>query len=201
LNYLAHAYLSFQNPEILVGNMISDYVKGSAILQYNNNIQSGIKLHRAIDAFTDAHPELIKAKQVFRPVYRLYSAAFIDVVLDHYLALLLTKETDFFAFTQQCYVQLQEHQSVFPLPFLKMFPNMVQNNWLFNYQFTTGIEKSFGGLQRRAKYIEEVDSAIKIFNDNYDSLGYSFAVFWKDMLPFAKQQYKSLTNSLPTPYI
>jgi acyl carrier protein phosphodiesterase len=28
MNYLAHAYLSFNDPEILVGNMISDFVKG-----------------------------------------------------------------------------------------------------------------------------------------------------------------------------
>lgn len=28
MNYLAHAYLSFDEPEILVGNMISDFVKG-----------------------------------------------------------------------------------------------------------------------------------------------------------------------------
>ena len=29
MNFLAHAYLSFSQPEILVGNMISDFVKAS----------------------------------------------------------------------------------------------------------------------------------------------------------------------------
>ena len=28
MNYLAHAYLSFGDPDILAGNMISDFVKG-----------------------------------------------------------------------------------------------------------------------------------------------------------------------------
>ena len=28
VNYLAHAYLSFGDPEILTGNLISDFVKG-----------------------------------------------------------------------------------------------------------------------------------------------------------------------------
>jgi hypothetical protein len=28
MNYLAHAYLSFNEPDILVGNLISDFVKG-----------------------------------------------------------------------------------------------------------------------------------------------------------------------------
>ncbi|MBK7121978.1 MAG: hypothetical protein IPH68_03715 [Chitinophagaceae bacterium] len=36
MNYLAHAYLSFNDPEILLGNMISDYIKGknSLIIPY-----------------------------------------------------------------------------------------------------------------------------------------------------------------------
>ncbi|MFY7899136.1 MAG: ACP phosphodiesterase, partial [Chitinophagaceae bacterium] len=28
MNFLAHAYLSFQQPSLLIGNMISDFVKG-----------------------------------------------------------------------------------------------------------------------------------------------------------------------------
>jgi acyl carrier protein phosphodiesterase len=28
MNYLAHAFLSFKNEDVLTGNMISDYVKG-----------------------------------------------------------------------------------------------------------------------------------------------------------------------------
>ncbi len=34
MNYLAHAYLSFNDPEILVGNMISDFVKGKKKFDY-----------------------------------------------------------------------------------------------------------------------------------------------------------------------
>lgn len=34
MNYLAHAYLSFNDPEILVGNLISDFVKGKKKFDY-----------------------------------------------------------------------------------------------------------------------------------------------------------------------
>src|SRR6476619_335472 len=87
MNYLAHAYLSFRQPEILVGNMISDFVKGKKKFDYSPAIQKSMALHRAIDDFTDSHPATIKAKQFFRPAYRLYAGAFIDVVYDHFLAL------------------------------------------------------------------------------------------------------------------
>ncbi len=34
MNYLAHAYLSFGDPDILAGNMISDFVKGKKKFDY-----------------------------------------------------------------------------------------------------------------------------------------------------------------------
>ena len=62
MNLLAHAYLSFNNPPILVGNMISDYVKGKKQFLYDPLIQKGIQLHRIIDDFTDHHPATQDAK-------------------------------------------------------------------------------------------------------------------------------------------
>ncbi len=201
MNYLAHAYLSFQNPEILVGNMISDFVKGKNKFTYSPQVQNGIMLHRAIDTFTDSHNEIKNAKQVFQPTYRLYSGAFIDVVMDHFLAKKINENNNLMAFTQLCYKQLGQYTTVFPLYFQNAFPNMQQNNWLYNYQYTLGIQKSFIGLQKRATYITEVETAFKIFTNNYNNLQESFSVFWNDMLPFAMQTYKTLTNSLPTAYI
>jgi acyl carrier protein phosphodiesterase len=39
MNYLAHAYLSFNEPGILTGNMISDFVKGKRKYDYSEIIQ------------------------------------------------------------------------------------------------------------------------------------------------------------------
>jgi acyl carrier protein phosphodiesterase len=73
MNYLAHAYLSFNRPGILVGNMISDFVKGKKKYDYPEEIQEGIAVHREIDRFTDVNPVTKEAKQIFRPAYRLYA--------------------------------------------------------------------------------------------------------------------------------
>ena len=86
MNYLAHAYLSFNNPGILAGNMISDFVKGKRKYDYPQKIQQGIAVHREIDRFTDTHPVTKEAKEIFRPAYRLYAGPLIDVVYDHFLA-------------------------------------------------------------------------------------------------------------------
>ncbi len=67
--------------------MISDFVKGKSKYNYPGQIQKGIHLHRLIDEFTDIHAATARAKNYFRPQYRLYSGAFVDVVYDHFLAI------------------------------------------------------------------------------------------------------------------
>ena|GEM_PF-29019 len=86
VNYLAHAYLSFGNAEIAVGNLISDFVKGKKKFDYPPVIQQGIALHRAIDSFTDSHPVTRQATAFFKADYGLYGGPLVDVIYDHFLA-------------------------------------------------------------------------------------------------------------------
>ena len=86
MNYLAHAYLSFEITDITVGNMISDFVKGKQKLDYPAAIQQGITLHRAIDSFTDSHAVTRQAKSYFKEAYGLYAGPLVDVAYDHFLA-------------------------------------------------------------------------------------------------------------------
>jgi acyl carrier protein phosphodiesterase len=86
MNYLAHAYLSFEITDITIGNMISDFVKGKQKLDYPIAIQQGIMLHRFIDSFTDSHAVTRQAKSFFKEAYGLYAGPLVDVVYDHFLA-------------------------------------------------------------------------------------------------------------------
>lgn len=199
MNYLAHAYLSFEQEEVLVGNMISDYVKGKTKFEYAPKIQIGIALHRKIDSYTDDHPIIKDAKKLFQPSYRLYAGAFIDVIMDYYLAKKLNAEINFMPFTQNVYSQLAKYYNIFPEAFQKMFPYMQQQNWLFHYQFKDGLQKSLTGLQRRAKYIEEVTTAFTLLEQNEALLESYFEAYWPQLFTFATISYQSLINSFPTP--
>ena len=137
MNYLAHALLSFHHPEIVVGNMISDFVKGKKQYDFFPGIQKGIRLHRAIDNFTDTHPVTKELKEFFRPHDRLYSGAFADVAYDHFSA---NDKNEFpspealKAFSATTYGILEDHFSGLPAGFQKLFPYMKAQDWLFNYQ-------------------------------------------------------------------
>jgi acyl carrier protein phosphodiesterase len=194
LNYLAHAFLSFDHEEILVGNMVSDFVKGKAKFNFPDNIQKGITLHRAIDSFTDTHQATLMAKTIFRPHYRLYSGAFIDVVYDHFLA----NDPKEFAeetlrnFSERVYAILDRHVEYLPERFLGMFSYMKSQNWLFNYRSRRGTEASFRGLVRRAKYIDEGETAGLLLEKNYEVLHKYYTVFFPDVKSFAYKMYEDI---------
>jgi acyl carrier protein phosphodiesterase len=194
MNYLAHAYLSFDDPEVLAGNMISDFVKGKKRYDYPAGIQLGITLHRVIDAFTDDHVATKAAKTFFQPHYRLYSGAFIDVVYDHFLA---NDPHEFpgdslLAFSGKVYDSLAGHQAWWPERFAAMYPYMRTQNWLFNYRTTAGTEQSFGGLVRRSAYMTESHTAAQIFAEHYQPLQECYRHFWNDARPYFKKQYEIL---------
>lgn len=187
MNYLAHAYLSFKEPEILAGNIFSDFIKGKKRYDYPQRIQEGIALHRAIDDFTDHHAATARAKQFFRPVYRLYASPITDILYDHFLA----RDTSIFpgdtlkAFAANTYAQLQPFSLIFPDNFETVFYYMQLHNWLYGYQFNEGIFRSIEGLVRRSTYINDAKPAQELFIKHYDALQECYEEFFPEVRKFA----------------
>jgi acyl carrier protein phosphodiesterase len=207
VNYLAHAYLSFGIPDVVVGNLISDFVKGKKQLDYPDSIRKGITLHRAIDTFTDTHPVTRHAKSYFRTVYGLYAGALTDVVYDHFLAndpVIFPGEGagasgaegragdeghagagGLAAFTQQTYRQLATRESLFPERFARMFPYMRDQDWLYHYRYKQGIFNSFAGLARRAAYMPPPQQACELFEAHFTDLEACYQEFFPSLRDFA----------------
>jgi acyl carrier protein phosphodiesterase len=195
MNFLAHAFLSFDQPHILTGNMISDFVKGKRKFEYPLSIQKGIYLHREIDNFTDFHPATATAKNFFRSNYRLYSGAFIDIVFDHFLAIdknQFPEKESLENFTKNTYALLEKNTFYFPLQFQKIFPYMNNQNWLLSYRSKEGIRKAFGGLTHRALYLDESDIAFEIFNDHYEELQICYDKFFPELKEFSLEKLRNL---------
>lgn len=191
MNYLAHAYLSFKDPSILLGNMISDFVKGKTKFDYPPTVQNGIMLHRQIDHFTDTHQVTKKAMLVFKPLVGAYAGAFVDVVYDHFLA----NDTVEFPgtlleeFAQNTYHSLRNRKGLMPEKFIAMLPYMISQNWLVNYRFARGIENSFGGIIQRAKYLERNDKIMTSFIENYELLQHCYNDFFPSLKAFALENF------------
>ncbi|UCJ06959.1 DUF479 domain-containing protein [Chitinophaga pendula] len=185
MNYLAHAYLSFNEPELTAGNMIADFVKGRRLLDYSPGIQRGIRLHREIDQFTDHHAATAEAKSFFRPSCGLYSGIFTDVVYDHFLA----NDPNYFPagellpFTLGIFRTLRKQEALLPDRFLQMLHYMETQNWMYDYRLKSGIEQSFTGMVRRTKYMPVPASVpYAVFETHYDALRACYAIFFPALL-------------------
>ena len=197
MNYLAHAYLSFDDVDVLAGNMMSDYVKGKKQYDYHPAVQVGIKLHRAIDAYTDQHAATRNIANLFKSHYRLYAGAFTDIVYDYFLANdPLSFETPFHleAFAQKTYKALSATQQNYPPKFQHMLPYMQSQNWLYHYRYDEGIQRSFAGMVRRATYINESDIAFSIFKENKLFIQEQYEAFFPNVKKFAIYTLQQLSE-------
>ena len=187
MNFLAHSYLSFSE-EQLVGNMTADFVKNRDVARLPESIQKGIKLHRAIDTFTDAHPLIHEAKAPFRPLVRLYSGAFVDVAFDYFLANDTTENSqrEWQEHSQRVYAVLRRYEEFLPEVFKKVLDKMQQDDWLYNYRNEWGIEYSFRNVVNKAQFLDKTTNVFPAFLANKDFLREKYEIFFPEIKSFAQ---------------
>ncbi|XZF14111.1 ACP phosphodiesterase [Chitinophagaceae bacterium MMS25-I14] len=199
MNYLGHAFLSFGDPRILTGNMIGDHVKGRLALDnFPPDIKKGLLLHRKIDAFTDTHPAIQRAKVWFRADYGLYSGPILDSLFDHFLATdpkCFASEKALLDFSLETYHKIETQQEYLPASFAAYFPYMKEHNWLYNYRTMQGMQRSLNGLARRAAHIPPIENAYKTFIGHYYQLAQCYYEFIDDVIHYVKVELN--TNPLP----
>lgn len=87
MNYLAHLYLAGYEDDWIAGALLGDFAKGRLEnLPFVPGVVEGIRLHRAIDSFTDQHPVVRRSRSRLRS-RRLVSGIIVDLAYDHFLAL------------------------------------------------------------------------------------------------------------------
>ena len=187
MNFLAHSYLSFSE-EQLVGNMIADFVKNRDVTRLPESIQKGIKLHRAIDTFTDAHSLIHEAKAPFRPLVRLYSGAFVDVAFDYFLAndTAENSQREWQEHSQRVYAVLRRYEEFLPEVFKKVLDKMQQDDWLYNYRNEWGIEYSFRNVVNKAQFLDKTTNVFPAFLANKDFLREKYEIFFPEIKSFAQ---------------
>ena len=87
LNYLFHLFLSGDDPEVLTGNFMGDFIKGPLGDAYPPRLRQGIDLHRRIDSFARDQADFNRSRLRLDPTFGLYRGILVDLYYDHFLAL------------------------------------------------------------------------------------------------------------------
>ncbi|MGB8409334.1 MAG: hypothetical protein WCE58_05455, partial [Gallionella sp.] len=86
LNFLAHAFLAGDDPALIVGGVIGDWIKGSLPGALPDDLARGVALHRAIDSFAESQPSFRRSRSRISVDRRRYAGVLVDVFYDHLLA-------------------------------------------------------------------------------------------------------------------
>ncbi len=194
MNFLAHIYLSFGDDEITLGNFIADSIRGNKYKHLPERVQKGIKLHRHIDTFTDAHPTVRKSTKRLHENYSHYSGIIVDIFYDHFLAKNWQNYSDIplDTFVDNFYDLLENNYEILPDATRHMMPYMIADNWIFNYSKMEGISRVLNGMNRRTKNRSKMNFAILDLETYYVEFEKEFTIFFEELISFSKQKYISL---------
>lgn len=190
MNYLAHAFLSNNNTDLLIGNFIADHLRGNNFSGYSPQVIEGVYLHRRIDAFTDAHAEFKKSKRVFYNGFERYSGVLVDIYFDHLLAknFSMYSETPLKEFSENVYKIYSAHEYLLPKTSSGFLEYVIKNNIYTAYASITGIEKVLFHLSHRIQHKAHLHESVCLFKEHEAELQGYFTSFFKDAVQeFIKQ--------------
>lgn len=189
MNYLAHIYLSGADPDIQVGGLLGDFVKGPLTGEWPLAVEAGIRLHRHIDTATDSHPLFCQVLATLPPPWRRFGGILMDVYFDHLLA---SRWQQFHReplpdFCQRFYQQLELHNSSLPpraQHFCQVAPKV---NWLEGYANSDNIPVMLNNIGRRFRNPVPLADALPELHARQALLGNCFNLLMTEHHDFARQ--------------
>lgn len=190
MNYLAHLALAAPTDASLVGNLLGDFAKGTSAhlhSQFPPNLVEGLLMHRAIDRFTDAHPEFSKAKSLFAPERRRFAGIAIDIIYDHFLSKHWSSfyTSDLSLFIDSVYQTLDRNPQWWIGQFKQAYPYMRHQDWLRCYQTIAGIELTLKRVASRSHSLSPLANCSDDFIKHYDQLERNFLAFYPSLIHYA----------------
>lgn len=188
MNFLAHLYLSGDDPKIMLGNFIGDFVRGRDLKeQFGERIAMGIELHRAIDEFTDKHQVVKQSKNRLWPNYRHYAAVIVDIYYDHFLAANWShySSVPLEQYAADAYKIIDDHLDILPEQVKYMMPYMTKGNWLLNYAKVEGIHRALTGMSRRATFESRMEQSVVDLQAHYSEFESEFMQFFPELERFS----------------
>lgn len=180
MNWLAHVALSEPDPEIRLGNVLADLIKGEKRLGLPPAIRRGTDCHLFVDAFTDAHPVFLRSRARISPPRRRFASILVDLFFDHCLSLAWDHfhEQPRMVFIREVYGQfdaLSRERLPEARPFVE---HMLAQDWLGDYISVAGIERTLARVSRRLHRPGLLVPMIDELTTNLTGLREDFAAFY-----------------------
>ncbi|TDU66596.1 acyl carrier protein phosphodiesterase [Prosthecobacter fusiformis] len=189
MNWLAHLLLSEPTPAFRIGNLLPDLVSISALTGLAPEYQRGIRQHRRIDAYTDAHPVFRRSIQRLGPQFRRVGGILVDMFYDHFLSCewqrYATKSLP--DFTAEVYASFETHRTEIPVEAHQPLEWMKRGNWLCSYGDVQDLSHTLVRMSRRFRRPVDLVGSVVILEREYAGFSDDFAAFFPDLREHAER--------------
>lgn len=182
MNFVGHAYIAKNHPQLIAGNFAGDSYKGNLenFSHLPDHILKGIELHRYIDNFTDSSHHIKSVSKIFQNE-GISKVAYIasDIILDHFI----TKNWANFSnekyadFVQTIYHHTDKNLMHLEEDFCFMFERLKEQKWLFQYHTEEGIDIILWQFSRRLNFENDLTKSMLVYQANKTEIDFHFANF------------------------
>jgi acyl carrier protein phosphodiesterase len=195
MNYLAHFFLGFDDPDTVAGQYLADSYKGNRYRKLPGPIARGVILHRHIDSFTDTHEGLGLLRSELRHAAGKWSGPALDVLCDHMLTLQWESLGDgkvLDTFIERNYEILSQYRHLCSERGRYMLDAMRRHNWLNMYRTPAGMQQIFEGMSRRLAEADGLKLVMKVFEQSENQFIEVFNAFFPELVSSCKQKFQSI---------
>ena len=179
MNYLAHSVISLEidkkiNGNTLYGNFAGDFYKGRLEkINLQENLKSGIILHRLIDKISDREENFLN--EFLRKKFGIFKGIVSDMYIDHFLCKnfedIFRKNSGFEnveKVERKIIQRIEKYDKFFPNDFKGFFNWLKREKVLTRYKNLDFLEKIFCGMSKRVKKGEIIENAVVELKMNYE---------------------------------
>jgi acyl carrier protein phosphodiesterase len=194
MNWLAHLYLSEPTPAFRLGNLLPDMVPATALAALPPEFQRGIRQHRQIDAFTDAHPIFRQSIHRLGPSFRRFGGVLIDIFYDHILAREWESlaPTSLPAFAADVYASFDLHWTDIPSDAHFRLQKMREIDWLCAYREIAGITEALTRIGEHLRRPVDLAAAIPLLERDYEAFRDDFRDFFPQLIAHVAPNSRAL---------
>jgi len=188
MNHLAHFYLASPDKVLMAGGFLGDFVKGRLAGQLPSRLELGIRLHRAIDAYTDNHPRVRQSQKRFDPKFRRFSGIMCDIVYDHLLALHWQQHStiSLSEFSNIAYQAVLGSRPHAPVQAIDSILRMQSIGALEHYREEQFVDRALKNISNRLSRANPLAEGFAQFSQHKQALDEDFSLFLPEVTGFAK---------------
>jgi acyl carrier protein phosphodiesterase len=190
MNHLAHALLAGDDDALRLGSEMGDFVHGqTATLSMPAGVIVGIRLHRAVDVYTDAHPDVLAAKALLPPPYRRYAGILLDMWFDHCLARDFPRwcAQPLPEFSRELRELLWRHDALLPENLRQFRQYMESNDLPAGYADRPTLGRALAGIGKRLRRTNPLDSALPVLVAREAELQERFEAFFPQLQEYSSE--------------